>query len=86
MIQVLQKFNFVFGIKKLKVKKDGWEGTMQKIVLLYVTLCAICYHLYNLENVKNTDGIMLLFKLQAKACNFTIVAFLHGYFSRFKFA
>ena len=29
------------------------------------------YHLYNLENVKNTNGIMLLFKLQAKACNFT---------------
>ena len=81
MIQVLQKINFVFGIKKLKVKRDGWEGTMQKIVLLYVTLCAIWYQFYNLENVKNTDAIMLLFKLQAKACNFTTVTFLWVFFT-----
>ena len=41
------------------------------MVLLYVTLCAIWYNVYNFENVKNTDGIMLLFKLLGKACNFT---------------
>ena len=30
--------------------------------------CAICYHLYNLKNVKNTHGgVLLLVKLQAKA-------------------
>ena len=34
--------------------------------------CAIWYHLYNLKNVKNTHGeVLLLVKLQATACNFT---------------
>ena len=35
-------------------------------------LCAICYHLCNLKNVKNTNGgVLLVLKLHAKACNFT---------------
>ena len=30
------------------------------------------YHFYNLKNVKNTlGGVLLLVKLQASACNFT---------------
>ena len=35
--------------------------------------CAIWYHLYNLKNVKNTHGgvLLLVVKLQALACNFT---------------
>ena len=34
--------------------------------------CAIWYHLYNLKNVKNTHGgVLILVKLQAQACNFT---------------
>ena len=35
--------------------------------------CAILYHLYNLQNVKNTHGrVLLLIKLQLKkACYFT---------------
>ena len=34
--------------------------------------CAIWYHLYNLKNVSNTHGgVILLVKLQAKDCNFT---------------
>ena len=34
--------------------------------------CAIWYHLYNLKNVKNTHGgVLILVKLQAEACNFT---------------
>ena len=38
----------------------------------YVMLYAIWYHLYNLKNVKSThEGVLLLVKLQAKACNFT---------------
>ena len=38
----------------------------------HVILCMIWYHLYNLKNVKNTHGQMLLLvKLQALACNFT---------------
>ena len=35
-------------------------------------LCAIWYHLYNLKNVKNTHGgMLLLVKLQAEAFNVT---------------
>ena len=38
----------------------------------YVMRCAIWYHLYNLKNVKNTHGgVLILVKLQAKGCNFT---------------
>ena len=34
--------------------------------------CAIPYHLYNLKNVKNTrGGVLLLVKLQAEAYNVT---------------
>ena len=34
--------------------------------------CAIWYHLYNLKNVKNTHGgVLILAKLQAEACDFT---------------
>ena len=34
--------------------------------------CTIWYHLYNLKNVKNTHGrVLILVKLQAEACNFT---------------
>ena len=36
---------------------------------LHETLLAIYYNLYNLKNVKNTDGgVLLLVKLQAEAC------------------
>ena len=35
---------------------------------LYVVRCTILYHLYNLKNVKNTHGgVLLLVKLQAEA-------------------
>ena len=34
--------------------------------------CAICYLLYNLKNVKNTQGgVVFLVQLQASACNIT---------------
>ena len=34
--------------------------------------CTIWYHLYNLENVKNTHGgVLILVKLNVEACNFT---------------
>ena len=49
---------------------------------LYVMFCAIWYHLYNLKNVKNTyGGVLLLVKLQAKIL--LEVTLLHGCFSRF---
>ena len=39
---------------------------------LFVMRCAIWYYLYNLKNVKNTHGgVLILVKLQAPACNFT---------------
>ena len=38
---------------------------------LYVMLCTIWYHLYNLKSVKNTHrGELLLVKLQAEATGF----------------
>ena len=38
---------------------------------IYVMFCAIWYHLYNLKNVKNTHGgVLLLVKMQASS-NFT---------------
>ena len=37
-------------------------------------LCAICYHLYNLKNVKNThEGVFLLVSLEVSVCNFQFV-------------
>ena len=40
--------------------------------IIFVMLCAIWHHLYNLKNVKNTHGgVILLVKLQAEAYNFT---------------
>ena len=34
--------------------------------------CVILYHLYNLKNLKNTHGgVLLLVKLQAKSCDFS---------------
>ena len=42
------------------------------ITSTYVVICAIWYHLFNLKNVKNTHGgMLLLVKLQAEACNYT---------------
>ena len=38
----------------------------------YVVRCVIWYHLYNLKNMKNTyGGVLILVKLLAKASNFT---------------
>ena len=42
------------------------------MINLYVVLCAIWYHSYNLKYVKNTHGGLLL-----------LVTLLHGCFSRF---
>ena len=39
---------------------------------LYVMLCAIWNHLYNLKNDESVHaGVLLLVKLQTLACNFT---------------
>ena len=53
-----------------KVTMPFQELTISELAV--VMFCAISYHLYNLKNVKNTHGgVLLLGKLQRKACNFT---------------
>ena len=47
---------------------------------IYVMRCAIWYHLYNLKNVKNTHGGVLLL---AKPATLLKVTLLHGCFLRF---
>ena len=46
-----------------------------KILVVSSAMCdglAICYHLCNLKTVTNTcGGVLLIVKLQVKACNFT---------------
>ena len=43
--------------------------------LVYVMLCAIWYHFYNLKNEKNIHGeTLLLVNLQTLACNFTKIS------------
>ena len=43
-------------------------------------LCAIWYHFYNLKNVKNTHGGVII-KLKAKDCNLLKLSILHECFS-----
>ena len=38
---------------------------------IYETLWAIWYHLYDLKNVKNIGGVLLLAKFQTEACYFS---------------
>ena len=46
------------------------KALTHRLLTIYMMLCAIWYHSYNLKNVKNTHGrVLLLVKLQAEACN-----------------
>ena len=48
------------------------HGCVEYVFFQYETLCAIWYHLYNLKNVKNANGgVLILVKLQVLDCNFT---------------
>ena len=61
-IKVISRINF--GSKKNFIN----QGRNKKYVIRY----AIWYHLYYLQNVKNTHGgVLPLVKLQLQACNFT---------------
>ena len=55
----------------LKCQIDTALVIYQTPFSIYEMLCAIWYHLYNLKNVKTTNGgVLLLVKLQAlAACN-----------------
>ena len=63
-------------------------------VYFIVMLCETCYHFYNLKNVKNTNGGVLLFvKLQTEASNFKLqpaillkVTLLHWCFSHLRWS
>ena len=48
-----------------------------------VMRCAVWYHLYNLKNMKNTHGGVLLLVKLLKACNFTKSNTPPWVFSRF---
>ena len=44
-----------------------YSPQLKNYKLIYVVRCTIWYHLYNLKNVKNTHGeVLVLVKLQAK--------------------
>ena len=45
---------------------------MSCYLLTYMMRCVTWYHLYNLKNVKNTHGgVLILVEFQAEACNYT---------------
>ena len=52
---------------------------------IIVVLCAIWYHLYNLKNMKNTHGglLLLVFVLLLRPATLLKVMLLNGYYSRF---
>ena len=46
--------------------------------------CAIWYHLYNLKNVKNSHGgVLILTRFRLKPATLLKLTLLHWYFSRF---
>ena len=59
---------------------------LEQLQVAYVMRCVIWYHSYNLKNVKNTHGgVLILVTLQALACNFTKSNTpLWGFFTFFK--
>ena len=59
-----------YGSSKLGALKDSIipQGNWRTCVVR----CVIWYHVYNLKNVKNTHGgVLILVKLQTESCNST---------------
>ena len=72
-----QKDGFVSNVGILYDQKHNYKS---KKVEKYVMFCAIWYHLYNLKNIKNTNGgVLHLVRLQA----LLQITLLHGCFSGF---
>ena len=71
------------GVFHIFFRLYKWYQIVQSVT--YVVRCAIWYYLYNLKNVKNTHGgVLILVKLQAcKLATLLKLTLLHGYFSRF---
>ena len=62
-------FNY---LEKSKLRKKTSRSKKKLYWRVKSISCAIRYYLYNLKNVKNTHGgVLILVKLQAEACNFT---------------
>ena len=79
---------YLFIYLKVTSKKNVPEVSIIHFYFIgqpgYVMFSTIWYHLYNLKNMKNTNGgVLLLAKLQAKPANLVKMRFLHGCFSRF---
>ena len=49
----------------------------------HMRLCAICYHLYNVKNLKNTHRTPIAECSFEASCNFIKITLLDGCFSRF---
>ena len=69
----------------IKTKKIEYENcAFDAWMFICVVRCAIWYHLCNLKNLKNThEGVLILVKLQAPACNFTKINTLSWVFFAF---
>ena len=79
--KISNNFNSFLVVINLAVSQQYLQ---RQIPFFLVTLCAIWYHLYNLKNMKTTNGGgILLIKFQAEACSFTKRTLAHGYFSSF---
>ena len=54
--------------KKVETLLTILASFLENLLKLYIMLCIIRYHLYNLKNVKNTHGgVLLLVRFQASA-------------------
>ena len=64
-----------------------WTKLLENLFLAKCLICgalAIWYHLYNLENLKNTHGgVLVLVKLQAEPATLLKLTLFRGCFSRF---
>ena len=66
---------------KLQASRILFTAREQLFYEKYVMLCAIWYNLYNLKNVKNTHGgVLLLMKLQALVCSFFTLSKLYKWY------
>ena len=73
MIEVFAKIVHNFQLQKQKAPSEMFERVLNTTLntSTIAMRCPILYHLYNLKNVKNTHGDVLLWvKLQAEAWNF----------------
>ena len=76
--RIWTEYGEILRTKKLRIRTLFTQCLAQlksvglRHIAYIVMRCAIWYNLYNLKNAKDTHGgVLILLKLQAKACNFT---------------